>query len=123
MTIEDKRRAIEEYCLDIDGCEVCPLYSVPQIKRGKENCFSDEYRFPVNVNRNYEILFGEATEENPYWERISALAERQRAKGMSKYGQGLENNPMGIIERLEYLEEELIDGLFYIEHIKEWLND
>lgn len=60
--------------------------------------------------------------ENPYWERISALAERQRSKGMSKYGFGLEKNPMGIIERLEYLEEELIDGLFYIEHIKEHFN-
>ena len=59
---------------------------------------------------------------NPYWERIEAIAERQRAKGISKYGDGLEKNPMDIIERLEYLEEELIDGLFYIEHIKEYLN-
>lgn len=61
--------------------------------------------------------------DNPYWKRIEALAERQRAKGMSKYGQGLEMNPMGILERLEYLEEELMDALFYIEHIKEWLNE
>jgi hypothetical protein len=60
---------------------------------------------------------------NPYWKQIEALAERQRAKGISKYGQGLESNPMGIIERLTYLEEELVDGLFYIEHIKAYLQE
>lgn len=59
---------------------------------------------------------------NPYWERICRMAEKQRAKGINTYGQGLEDNPMKIIERLEYLEEELIDGLYYIEHIKEGLN-
>jgi hypothetical protein len=59
---------------------------------------------------------------NPYWERICGMAEKQRAKGMKTYGQGLEDNPMKIIKRLEYLEEELIDGLYYIEHVKEWLN-
>lgn len=60
-------------------------------------------------------------DDSPYWKRIKALAEQQRAKGISKYGQGLEMNPMSIMERLTYLEEELIDGLFYIEHIKAWL--
>lgn len=60
---------------------------------------------------------------NPYWERITKLADKQRAKGLKTYGQGLESNPMGIVERLEYLEEELIDGLMYIEHIKEWLRE
>ena len=56
---------------------------------------------------------------NPYWERICRMAEKQRAKGIATYGKGLEDNPMSIIERLEYLQEELIDGLMYIEHIKE----
>ena len=60
---------------------------------------------------------------NPYWERICNLSDKQRAKGMETYGQGLESNPMAISERLEYLEEELIDALMYIEHIKEWLHD
>ena len=63
------------------------------------------------------------TTENPYWKAIEALAEKQRGKGISKYGQGLEMNPMGIIERLTYLEEELVDGLFYIEHIKAYLQE
>ena len=60
-------------------------------------------------------------DRNPYWERICKLSEKQRAKGIKTYGQGLESNPMAIKERLEYLEEELIDGLMYIEHIKAWL--
>lgn len=61
-------------------------------------------------------------EDNPYWERICRLSERQREKGMKTYGQGLESNPMPIEMRLTYLQEELIDGLMYIEHIKEWLH-
>lgn len=58
---------------------------------------------------------------NPYWERICNIAEHQRAKGMSKYGFGLEDNPAGIIERINHLEEELIDGLMYCEWIKEYV--
>jgi hypothetical protein len=42
---------------------------------------------------------------------------------MKTYGKGLEDNPLTIVERLEYLEEELIDSLMYIEHIKEWLHN
>ena len=60
---------------------------------------------------------------NPYWDSICEMADKQRAKGMATYGKGLEDNQMEIIERLEYLEEELIDGLYYIEHVKEWLRE
>lgn len=60
---------------------------------------------------------------NPYWERICKLSERQRAKGMETYGKGLEDNPLSIIERITYLEEELIDALMYMEHIKAYLED
>lgn len=60
---------------------------------------------------------------NPYWERICILSERQRAKGMKTYGKGLEDNPLSITERITYLEEELIDALMYMEHIKAYLED
>ena len=59
---------------------------------------------------------------NPYWERITELAEKQRAKGMSKYGYGLEVNTADILERINHLQEELIDGLMYCEWIKEKIN-
>lgn len=58
---------------------------------------------------------------NPYWENICAIAERQRNKGLSVYGQGLEDNHADIIERINHLEEELIDGLMYCEWIKDML--
>ena len=55
---------------------------------------------------------------NPYWERITAIANRQREKGIAEYGQGLECNPADVVTRLTYLEEELIDALMYCEWIK-----
>lgn len=114
MTIVEKCVAIEEYCYKQKGCSSCKLFNaIPK----EEDCFSDG----ADIERNYAILFLDAEYGNPYWKRITALAERQREKGLSKYGKGLEMNPMGISERLTYLEEELIDALMYIEHIKAWL--
>lgn len=76
----------------------------------------------TDMSELYKLVSAdEGKQKNPYWERISAIADRQRAKGMATYGQGLESNPAAIMTRLEYLEEELIDGLMYIEWIKEWL--
>lgn len=59
---------------------------------------------------------------NPYWDRVTSIAQRQREKGLSKYGMKLEENNWPIEKRLEYLEEELVDGLMYIEWIKEALH-
>lgn len=59
---------------------------------------------------------------NPYWENITRLAERQRAKGIETYGYGLEDNPAEVLTRIEYIEEELIDALMYLEWVKEGLN-
>jgi len=58
-----------------------------------------------------------------YWKNICELQKKQTAKGIKKYGDILENNPtdLDIFERLRYLEEELIDGLMYIEHIKAYI--
>ena len=60
------------------------------------------------------------TEPKDYWKNITEIKDKQTKKGIDTYGQTLEENTaMSIIERLEYLEEELVDGLMYIEHIKE----
>ena len=59
---------------------------------------------------------------NPYWYNITKLAERQREKGIRTYGHGLEHNSADVLTRLEYLEEELIDALMYLEWIKEGLD-
>lgn len=62
------------------------------------------------------------TADNPYWASIEAIAARQRKKGIDTYGQGLEANPADIMTRLTYLEEELVDGLMYIEWAKAYLS-
>ena len=54
-----------------------------------------------------------------YWANITQIYSRQRSKGIHSYGQTLEENTkLTDLERLEYLEEELVDALMYIEHIK-----
>ena len=59
---------------------------------------------------------------NPYWQNIQDIADRQRQKGIDTYGQGLEENPADMVTRLTYLEEELIDALMYIEWAKDYLS-
>lgn len=59
---------------------------------------------------------------NPYWDNISKIAEKQREKGIRNYGMGLEENTWGIEKRIQYLEEELIDALMYCEWIKDYLS-
>ena len=59
---------------------------------------------------------------NPYWERICTMADKQRQKGIDTYGQGIEANKQDAITKIEYIEEELIDALMYLEWLKESLN-
>lgn len=61
--------------------------------------------------------------DNPYWQRITAIAEKQRAKGMSKYGVGLENNTANATERVRHIQEELIDALMYLTWLEESLKE
>lgn len=111
MTIEEKAKAIEEYCnnkcANNDFCGDCPLFPFP------ENCC---YKGDADIERNYKVLFGNKSD---YWANVCEIQKRQTEKGVKKYGKRLEDNEdLSVIERLEYLEEELIDGLMYIEHIK-----
>lgn len=50
-----------------------------------------------------------------YFDRIAARFKRQEQKGISKYGQILEDNPRGFKEALEYAAEEVTDLLMYLE--------
>lgn len=60
------------------------------------------------------------SERNKYIENINALMKKQESKGLSTYGQLLQdNNSMTTVDRIEYLEEELVDALMYLEHLKE----
>lgn len=69
----------------------------------------------------------ELYEEQPspnYWANICKINERQESKGKSKYGESLEENTtLSTIQRIEHLQEELIDGLKYTEHLKQTATD
>lgn len=49
--------------------------------------------------------------------------KRGAVEGIQTYGQGLEANRAAIETRLEYIQEELIDALMYIEWVKDGLKD
>lgn len=59
-----------------------------------------------------------------YSANIAALIERQRDKGLKKYGIGLEENvTLSSRQRIEHAEEELVDALMYLEHLKAAVGD
>ena len=61
---------------------------------------------------------------NPYWMNICKMNARQESKGMEKYGEPLEENTtLTTTQRIEHLQEELIDALKYCEHLKVVSND
>ena len=105
-----------------DGCKGCKH----ELKEGRAfPC--NHCRGTISVSNPFyqkcADLYELEEDANPYWERICEISKKQRAKGLATYGQGLEMNPLTIKERLTYLEEELIDGLMYIEHIRAWLDE
>ena len=59
MTTEEKRTAIKQHC-EGTMCKNCPLNSI--VNLNTENCFTadDSARQNANVERNYEILFGDS---------------------------------------------------------------
>lgn len=55
-----------------------------------------------------------------YWANITKMQKRQTAKGLKTYGQRLEDNTtLTITEKIEMIQEELIDALMYLEHLKQ----
>ena len=54
-----------------------------------------------------------------YRQNIIDKIDKQIEKGVNKYGQKLEDNNLTRDEKLTHLQEELIDALFYIEHLRE----
>jgi NTP pyrophosphatase (non-canonical NTP hydrolase) len=55
-----------------------------------------------------------------YRDAIVAMIDKQRAKGLEKYGQTLEDNTtLTNCQRIEHAQEELVDALQYLEHLKQ----
>lgn len=60
---------------------------------------------------------------NPYWERVNAIAERQRRKGIETYGKGIESNPSDVHTRIEMALEELVDLAMYLCWVEEKITE
>ena len=59
-----------------------------------------------------------------YRDNIVELIDRQREKGLKKYGQTLEQNTtLSTVQRIEHAQEELVDALQYLEHLKQAQTD
>jgi len=56
-----------------------------------------------------------------YRDNIIKLLDNQTHKGLMKYGLTLDESRLTVVDTLTYLEEELIDAIVYIQHVKEWL--
>lgn len=72
------------------------------------------------MSKNNQVYI---TTNNPYWNRVTEIANKQRAKGINKYNMRLEENKADSIARINHIEEELIDALMYLEWLKESINE
>ena len=59
MTIEEKAIEIEKYCDSIDDCSEC---AINNSENGSFICYSKWDEYPNDIERNYEIVFGNASE-------------------------------------------------------------
>lgn len=90
---------------DKKSFDFCPGHTCVQ-------CYAREYREPEQTAEDKKAM-------PDYWASISAINERQTAKGLSKYGQPLEENiTLTATQRIEHAQEEAIDLLKYLEHLK-----
>ena len=114
MMMSKKRieTAIQYFEQEIRFCENAPALNGCEM--------TDDWLLTLEVSKLAvdALRAAQERESNPYWASVCEMADKQRAKGMRTYGKGLEDNPLSFVERLDYLAEELIDGLMYIQHIK-----
>lgn len=69
MTIEEKAEKIKEYCNSNPSCSVCRIGS----KNGSFTCYSDWEDYPNDIEKNYEIIFGKASESKE--EKVESKSE------------------------------------------------
>lgn len=111
-TPEEIIRALK-HCATGTSCTGCPYHP-------GENCTvrTDALNLILSMLEQGKIV-PESPKPLKYWNLISAINERQEAKGRGKYGQDLEDNDtMPTDQRIEHIQEELIDALKYLEHFK-----
>lgn len=127
MTVGDKKKVLVEYCKSTD-CRKCALRT-----SGWANelvgvgCLMIGLSSEGDLDRALDLISYDCTPDvstPDYWARVCEKQRQQTEKGLTKYGMTLEDNTkLTVCERLNHLEEELIDALMYIEHLKEKLEE
>ena len=118
MNIKEKSERIKKWCLG-RNCSGCALSD-------RARCWGCDNEIEEKiVEENYDMIFGEKNNGAVnYWQKVCEINERQERKGVEKYGQRLEENvTLSAEQRIEHLEEELIDALKYCEHLKKSVHD
>ena len=117
LLLADKLEQMERELVDerdrydrLVSFELCEARELQARKlREREEAFLEEQR------RQRDEYYG----GNLYWQRISRMNAAQEEKGLAKYGQALEDNvTLSRTQRIEHAQEELIDALKYLEHLK-----
>lgn len=116
------------YCEDGTGdeCDKCSyLKDGPACEECIEWLHSDaKYYLEKLLSENFAMRNTPMELHGAYWQNICEINRRQEEKGRNKYGVPLEENvTLTTTQRIEHLEEELIDGLKYCEHLKELAED
>lgn len=111
-----------EHCNKQGVCKECPYFGSGEFG---EMCMakvrSDAIALIRKLQDENRALRTELTvNSGDYWRNICKLNSRQEAKGMDKYGEPLEQNTtLTTTQRIEHLQEEMIDALKYCEHLKQ----
>lgn len=75
---------------------------------------------PVDIREIIPVQAKTKNQTDTYRDAIVAMIDKQRAKGLEKYGQTLEDNTtLTNCQRIEHAQEELVDALQYLEHLKQ----
>lgn len=118
-------------CCALENCkESCFYYSDDGANSCKSALLSEcanvtEFLIVENSNLRNELdSIHQLKKSGKYWDNICQLNAKQESKGLEKYGEPLEENTtLTTTQRIEHLEEELIDALKYCEHLKQVAND
>ena len=123
--MENKREKLMDFCrkqcFSNGSCKACPLNDAKQKWKSPlptlVNCLYIDISPEEDLNKALAII--DPVKNNPLWERICKIAEAQRERWIESYGKGLERDTAEVDIRLHRIEEELIDALMYIEHLKD----
>ena len=106
---------------EAEPCSSCDGYEFDKWKDGGWlECTIEEFVAGTGGEEDPYVKTITGEPEKPRYQRqIESMIDAQVKKGRGKYGVTLEENgTLTSAQRIEHLEEELIDGLMYCEHIK-----